>query len=78
MYEATKSNLLYLFNLDEDPNETVNLAHQERKVRKLLMKKLRKIIKSGTVVKPDTPFLRERGLPQYWDGTVSPGWCKAK
>ena len=78
MYEATKSNLLYLFNLEEDPNETVNLAQTERKVMKRLMKKLRKIIRSGEVVKPDTPFLRERSLPLYWNGTVSPGWCRAK
>ena len=78
MYEATKSNLLYLFNLEEDPNETVNLAQTERKIMKRLMKKLRKIIRSGEVVKPDTPFLRERSLPVYWNGTVSPGWCRAK
>ena len=78
MYEATKSNLLYLFNLEEDPNETINLAQSERKVRKILMNKLRKIIRSGDVKKPDTPFLRERSLPKYWNGTVSPGWCKAK
>merc|ERR1719210_1724163 len=40
MYEATSSDLLYLFDLDKDPNETVNLAQDERKVLKKLMKKV--------------------------------------
>ena len=45
MYEATSSDLLYLFDLDKDPNETVNLAQDERKVLKKLMKKVRTMIR---------------------------------
>ena len=45
MYEATSSDLLYLFDLDKDPNETVNLAQEERKVLKKLMKKVRTMIR---------------------------------
>lgn len=76
--EAKKADLLYLFNLENDPNETVNLAHENKQVIKILMKKIRRIMKSGNVVKPDTPFLREKGNPKYFGGVVSPGWCKAK
>ena len=78
MYEATSSNLLYLFDLEKDPNETVNLVKSERTIMKKLMKKVRTIIKSGEVTRPDTPFPRERSLPKYWQGVVSPGWCKAR
>ena len=78
MYEATSSDLVFLFDLEKDPNETMNLAKTERKVTKRMMKKIRALIRSGQVVKPDTPFLRERSLPKYWEGGVSPGWCKAK
>ena len=76
--QARSSDLLYLFNLETDPNETVNLAHDNKKVMKMLMKKIKKIMKSGKVVRPDTPFLRERSNPLYYGGIVSPGWCKAK
>ena len=78
MYEATSSDLVFLFDLEKDPNETMNLAKTERKVTKRMMKKIRALIRSGEVVKPDTPFLRERSLPKYWEGVVSPGWCRAK
>ena len=78
MYEATSSDLVFLFDLEKDPNETMNLAKTERKVTKRMMKKIRVLIRSGEVVKPDTPFLRERSLPKYWEGVVSPGWCRAK
>ena len=37
--EATSSDLLYLFNLETDPSETVNLAHENTQVMKILMKK---------------------------------------
>ena len=76
--EVRSSDLLYLFNLETDPSETVNLAHENKQVMKILMKKIRRIMKSGEVVKPDTPFLRERSNPKYYGGYVSPGWCKAK
>ena len=77
MYEATSSKLVYLFDLEKDPNETINLAKAEKKLTKKLMKKIRMMIKSGEVKKPDTPFLRERSKPKYWQGVVSPGWCSA-
>ena len=77
MAEARGSDLLYLFNLRKDPGETVNLAGQYRQVTRVMMKKIRRIMKSGAVVRPDTPFLREKSLPRYWNGTVSPGWCRA-
>ena len=76
--QARSSDLLYLFDLDTDPNETVNLSHENKQVMKILMKKVRRIMKSGKMVKPDTPFLRERSNPKYYGGIVSPGWCKAK
>jgi len=75
--EARKSDLLYLFNLETDPNETVNLVYENKHVMKLLMKKIRRIMKSGKMVRPDIPFLRERSNPKYYGGFVSPGWCKA-
>ena len=77
MYEARSSELLFLFDLENDPNETINLARTETRQLKKLMKKVRAIIKSGEVAKPDTPFLRNRSLPRYWGGVVSPGWCRA-
>ena len=77
--QARSSDLLYLFNLDTDPNETVNLAHENKQVMKILMKKIRRIMKSGKVVKPDTPFLRERSNPLHFGSVVSPGgWSKTK
>jgi len=76
--DARGSDLLYLFNLETDPYETVNLAHDNKKVMKIMMKKIRRIMKSGQVMRPDTPFLRERSNPQYYGGVVSPGWCRAK
>jgi len=76
--EARNSGEMYLFDLEKDPNETVNLASEQTKVRKKLMNKIRKIIRSGEVVKPDTPFLRRSSLPINFGGIVSPGWCKAK
>ena len=57
---------------------TLNPARQNKEVMKILMKKVRRILKSGKVVKPDTPFLRERSNPKYFGGIISPGWCKAK
>lgn len=78
MGEARNACVMYLFDLEADPNETVNLAVKEKLVRKKLMNKVRKIIRSGEVVKPDTPFLRQRSLPSNFGGVVSPGWCKAK
>ena len=77
MFEARSSELVFLFNLEKDPNETINLAKTETKILKKLMKKIRRIIKSGAVAKPDTPFLRKRSSPKYWEGVVSPGWCLA-
>jgi len=75
--EANHLDLLHLYNLEKDPNETVNLATDKthRTTRKTLMKRVRKIMKSGEVVKPDTPFLRQKSLPQNFGGVVSPGWC---
>ena len=55
--EARRSDLLYLFDLESDPNEKVNLANENKTVLKLLMMKIRTIMKSGNVFKPDTPFL---------------------
>jgi arylsulfatase A-like enzyme len=76
--EANNLDLLHLFNLDKDPNETVNLAKNNRGMRKKLMKKVRKIMRSGEVVKPDTPFLRQKSLPVNFGGVVSPGWCSPR
>ena len=76
--EARSSDLLYLFNLETDPNETANLAHENKEVMKILMKKIRRIMRSGKVARPDTPFKREKSNPKYFGGVVSPGWCKAK
>lgn len=73
--EANQLDLLHLYNLERDPNETVNLAYENKTMRKMLMKKVRRIMKSGEVVKPDTPFLRQKSLPANWGGIVSPGWC---
>ena len=73
--EANNLDLLHLYNLEKDPNETVNLATVNRHTRKALMKRVRKIMKSGEVVKPDTPFLRKKSLPVNFGGVVSPGWC---
>ena len=73
--EANNLDLLHLYNLEKDPNETVNLATVNRHTRKTLMKKVRKIMRSGEVVKPDTPFLRKKSLPVNFGGVVSPGWC---
>ena len=76
--KARSSDLLYLFNLETDPNETANLAHENKEVMKILMKKIRRIMRSGKVAKPDTPFKRDKSNPKYFGGVVSPGWCKAK
>ena len=78
MFEARSSELLFLFDLENDPNETINLARTETRQLKKLMKKVRTMIRSGEVVRPDTPFSRERSLPKYWQGVVSPGWCRAR
>lgn len=76
--EANNLDLLHLYNLDRDPNETVNLAKDNRGMRKKLMKKVRKIMRSGEVMKPDTPFLRQKSLPVNFGGVVSPGWCSPR
>jgi len=76
--EARSSNLLYLFDLESDPSETVNLATKNQSVLKFLMKKIRRILRSGSMVKPDIPISRNNSLPKYFNGVVSPGWCKAK
>lgn len=73
--EANSLDLLHLYNLERDPNETVNLAMVNKHTRKTLMKKVRKIMRSGEVTKPDTPFLRKKSLPVNFGGVVSPGWC---
>ena len=51
---------------------------ENKKVMKIMMKKIRRMMKSRKMVKPDTPFLREKSNPQYYGGVVSPGWCRAK
>ena len=56
MWEANNLDLQHLYNQEKDANETVNLATVNRHTRKALMKRVRKIMKSGGVVKPDTPF----------------------
>ena len=75
MFQAKKSNLLFLFNLKTDPNETSNLVGKYPKVLKIMMKKVRKIMTSGEVQAPDVPNLTSKSLPTFWNGTVSPGWC---
>ena len=75
MFQAKKSNLLFLFNLKTDPNETSNLVGKYPKVLKIMMKKVRKIMTSGEVQAPDVPNLTPKSLPTFWNGTVSPGWC---
>ena len=77
MRQAKTRNLIFLFDLESDPNETENLADLNKTIMKLLMKKIRTIMNSGKVVKPDTPFLMEKSLPKYFNGIFSPGWCKA-
>ena len=45
---------------------TLNPAHQNKEVIKILMKKVMRIMRSWKMVKPDTPFLRERSNPVVW------------
>ena len=75
MFQAKKSNLLFLFNLKTDPNETSNLVRKYPKVFKMMMKKVRRIMRSGEVQEPDIPNLKPKSLQTFWNGTVSPGWC---
>ena len=77
MMQAKKSNLLFLFNLKTDPNETSNLVRKYPKVFKMMMKKVRRIMRSGEVQEPDIPNLKPKSLQTFWNGTVSPGWCWA-
>ena len=55
MFQAKQSNLLFLFNLKTDPNETSNLVRKYPKVFKMMMKKVRRIMRSGEVEAPDIP-----------------------
>jgi hypothetical protein len=41
------------------------------------MQRIRSILQSGEVAKPDVPLPRLRSHPQYHGGVVSPGWCTA-
>ena len=75
MFQAKKSNLLFLFNLKTDPNETSNLVRKYPKVFKMMMTRVRRIMRSGQVLPPDIPNLKSRSRPSFWNGTVSPGWC---
>ena len=75
MFQAKKSKLLFLFNLKTDPNETSNLVRKYPKVLKMMMKKVRRIMRSGQVEAPDIPNLKTKSRPTFWNGTVSPGWC---
>ena len=75
MFQAKKSKLLFLFNLTTDPNETSNLVRKCPKVFKMMMKKVRRIMRSGEVQSPDIPNTKSKSLPTFWNGTVSPGWC---
>ena len=77
--KATKDRgFMFLFNLEADPNETVNLADVNKSVLTVLMKRIRKLMNRDDYVKPDTPYLRKRTKLKQWGGIVGPGWCKAK
>jgi len=77
-YQASKADLLYLYDVKNDPNETRNLAKTKRGVVRYLKGRIRSILGSGEVVPPDTPRVRLRSLPAKYGGIVSPGWCTAK
>ena len=52
--KATKDRgFMFLFNLEADPNETVNLADVNKSVLTVLMKRIRKLMNRDDYVKPE-------------------------
>ena len=76
-YQARKAGMVYLYDLLKDPNETNNLAGKKKKLSRYLQQKIKTLLRSGTVVPPDTPPPKFRSLPKFHGGVVSPGWCQA-
>lgn len=66
----------WLFNLEEDPNETINLVYEEPVIANKLRTQLLGELKN--LVKADTPLPSPACNPAHFDGAWSPGWCKAK
>jgi hypothetical protein len=46
-------------------------------ITKDLMRKIRQILQSGEVERPDIPSPRMRSHPKFFGGVVNPGWCTA-
>lgn len=77
LFQARKAGMVYLYDLLKDPNETNNLAGKKKKLSRYLQQKIKTLLRSGTVVPPDTPPPKFRSLPKFHGGVVSPGWCQA-
>ncbi|XP_063841096.1 arylsulfatase I-like [Scylla paramamosain] len=65
----------WLSDLEEDPNETINLVEERpdiaAKLKELLLAQL------ASLVPHDNPPNDNAGNPENWEGIWEPGWCTA-
>ncbi|ROT67832.1 putative arylsulfatase B-like [Penaeus vannamei] len=66
----------WLFNLEDDPNETTNLLEFEPEIAQELQARLEAELDS--VVQADSILPSFNSNPANWGGAWSPGWCNAE
>ncbi|CAM1306618.1 Uncharacterised protein g4415 [Pycnogonum litorale] len=64
---------IYLFDLDKDPLEKVNIAKTNPEIVETMKNRLS--LHSKTYVPLLARHEVERGDPKYWHGAFTPGWC---
>lgn len=64
---------VYLFDIEADPTERVNLARENPVLTKMMDNKLKELSASSVPDLIHTPD--KHGDPSYWNNIWSPGWC---
>ena len=63
----------HLFNIDEDPEERLDLQESQPQILEELRRRVRQLY--GSFVPADFPAVDHRGSPKHFQGVWSPGWC---
>ena len=63
----------HLFNIDDDPEERVDLQESHPEILEELRIKVRELY--GSFVRADFPPADHKGSPRYFKGVWSSGWC---
>ena len=68
--------IIFKYKCIEDPYEYNNLARENPTIVKEMMNRLQEY--RLTMIPPDVGDDSEKGNPQHFNGTFSPGWCQSE